>query len=192
MKKITIFSLAILLVFSFMVSCKKKVEEAPPPPPTEPVQEEQPVIEEQPVVEEVVEEPVVEEPELTEEEIFLQKTIDEMNAEAPLQMIHFDFDKYFIRDDAKPVLEANAEWLKQFNSIAIVIEGHCDERGTEEYNLALGEKRAKSTLDYLESLGISVDRIKIISFGKSQPIDFEHNEDAWQKNRRAQFKIIGK
>ncbi len=192
MKKITIYSLAILLVFSFMVTCKKKVEEAPPPPPPEPVQEAEPVVEEQPVVEEVVEEPVVEEPELTEEEIFMQKTLDEMNAEAPLQMIHFDFDEYFIRDDAKPVLEANAEWLQQYDTIAIVIEGHCDERGTEEYNLALGEKRAKSTHDYLESLGISVDRIKIISYGKSQPIDFEHTEDAWQKNRRAQFKIIGK
>ena len=192
MKKITIYSLAILLVFSFVVSCKKKVEEAPPPPPLEPVQEEQPVIEEQPVVEEVVEEPVVEEPVLTEEEIFLQKTLDEMNAEAPFQMIHFDFDKYFIRDDAKPFLEANAEWLQKFDAVTILIEGHCDERGTEEYNLALGEKRAKSTLDYLESLGISPDRIKIISHGKNQPIDLENNEDAWQKNRRAQFKIIGK
>ena len=175
-----------------MISCKKKVEEAPPPPPPEPVQEEQPVIEEQPVVEEVEEEPVVEEPQLTEEEIFLQKSLDEMNAEAPMEMIHFDFDKYFIRDDAKPVLEVTAEWLGQFDSIQILIAGHCDERGTEEYNLALGEKRAKSTLDYLVSLGISADRIKIISYGKSQPIDLEHNEDAWQKNRRAQFKIIGK
>lgn len=192
MKKLAIYSLAFLLVFSFVISCKKKVEEAPPPPPAEPIQEEQPVIEEQPVVEEVVEEPVVEEPQLTEEEIYLQKSLDEMNDEAPLEMIHFDFDKYFIRDDAKPVLEANAEWLKQFDTITILIEGHCDERGTEEYNLALGEKRAKSTLDYLESLGVSVDRIKIISYGKSKPIDLEHNEDAWQKNRRSQFKIIGK
>lgn len=192
MKKLAIFSLAFLLVFSFMISCKKKVEEAPPPPLPEPVQEEQPVIEEQPVVEEIEEEPVVEEPQLTEEEIYLQKSLDEMNAEAPMEMIHFDFDKYFIRDEAKSVLEANAEWLKQFDSIQIVIEGHCDERGTEEYNLSLGEKRAKSTLDYLVSLGISADRIKIISYGKSQPIDLEHNEDAWQKNRRAQSKIIGK
>ena len=186
MKKLAIFSLAFLLVFSFMISCKKKVEEAPPPPPMEPVQEEQPMIEEQPVVEEVEEEPVVEEPQLTEEEIYLQKSLDEMNAEVPMEMIHFDFDKYFIRDDAKVVLEANAEWLQQFDSIQIVIEGHCDERGTEEYNLSLGEKRAKSTIDYLVSLGISADRIKIISYGKSQPIDLEHNEDAWQKNRRAQ------
>lgn len=188
MKKLIALSLAFFLIFAFLVSCRKKVEEAPPPPPPPPA----PVVEEQPEVEEVIEEPVVEEPKLTEEEIYLQKSIDEMNVEAPLQMIHFDFDKYFIRDDAKPVLEANAEWLKKFGTIKILIEGHCDERGTEEYNMALGERRAKSTLDYLVSLGISSGRIEIISFGKTRPIDLGHNEIAWQKNRRSQFKITGK
>jgi len=107
-------------------------------------------------------------------------------------MIHFDFDRYFIREDAKPVLEENAQWLKKFNTAKILIEGHCDERGTEEYNLALGEKRSKSTLDYLISLGISSDRMEIISYGKSQPLDQGHNEVAWQKNRRSQFMIIAK
>jgi len=189
MKKIAILSLACFIIFAFFISCKKDV--APPePPPPPPVVEE--VVEEQPAVEEVVEEPVVEEPKLTEEEIYLQKSLEEMNVEAPLQMIHFDFDKFFIRDDAKPVLEANAEWLKKFATIKIKIEGHCDERGTEEYNLALGEKRSKSTVDYLVSLGISPDRMTIISFGKSQPLDPAHNEIAWQKNRRSQLKITGK
>lgn len=74
----------------------------------------------------------------------------------------------------------------------MLIEGHCDERGTEEYNLALGEKRAKSTLDYLVSLGISQNRMKIISYGKSQPLDSGHNEISWQKNRRSQFLVIEK
>jgi len=182
MKKTLIFSLVCLLVFSFLVSCRKKVEEIPPPPPQ---------VKEQPKVEKV-EKVVVKEPELTEEEIFMQKSLEEINAEAPLVMIHFDFDKYFIREDAKPGLETNAAWLKKFNTVKILIEGHCDERGTEEYNLALGEKRAKSTFDYLVSLGISQDRIKTISYGKSQPLDLEHNEIAWQKNRRAQFTIIEK
>jgi peptidoglycan-associated lipoprotein len=107
-------------------------------------------------------------------------------------MIHFDYDRYFIRDDAKSILEADANWLRKFSSAKILIEGHCDERGTEEYNLALGEKRAKSAYDYLSSLGISPDRIKIISYGKSQPLDSGHNEISWQKNRRAQFLIIEK
>jgi len=123
----------------------KKVEEAPPPPP--------PQVKEQPQVEKVEEAAPPKEPVLTEEEIFMRKSLEEINQEAPLQMIHFDFDRFFIRDDAKPVLEKNATWLKKWNSVQILIEGHCDERGTEEYNLALGEKRAKSTYDYLVSLG---------------------------------------
>jgi peptidoglycan-associated lipoprotein len=184
MKKTVILSLALLLVFGFVVSCKKKVEEVPPPPP--------PQVKEQPVVEKVEKPAVVEEPKLTEEEIFQQKTLEEVNREAPMGMIHFDFDKFFIRDDAKPVLEQNAAWLKKWNTVKVLIEGHCDERGTEEYNLALGEKRAKSTFDYLVSLGISADRIQIISFGKSQPLDMGHNEVAWQKNRRAQFTVTAK
>ena len=186
MKKTIIFSLAFLMVFAALSSCRgrTKVEEVAPPPPE---------VIEQPKVETVVEEPVVvKEPELTEEEIFMRKTLEEINLEAPLQKIHFDFDKYFIRDDAKPVLEANADWLKKYDAIGILVEGHCDERGTEEYNIALGEKRAKSTLDYLASLGISPDRVRTISYGKSMPLDPEHNEISWQKNRRAQFLIIKK
>lgn len=185
MKKTLILSLVCILVFAFFISCRKKVEEAPPPPPP-------PQVKEQPKVEKVEKPPVVKEPKLTEEEIFMAKSLEEINKEAPLEMIHFDFDRYFIRDDAKPVLEENAKWLKKFKTVRILIEGHCDERGTEEYNLALGEKRAKATYDYLVSLGISPDRIEIISYGKSQPLDPGHNEVAWQKNRRAQFMIIAK
>lgn len=184
MKKAIILSLACFLVFNFLVSCRKKVEEVPPPPP--------PQVKEQPKVEKVEAPPVVKEPVLTEEEMFMRKSLEEINNEAPLNMVHFDYDKYFIRDDAKPVLEANAQWLNKFKTVEILIEGHCDERGTEEYNMALGEKRAKSTLDYLASLGISSNRIKTISYGKSQPIDPGHNEISWQKNRRAKFTIIAK
>ncbi len=181
MKKILILTLACLLVLSFTISCKKKVEQTPPPPQAK----------EQPKVERV-EEPPPPKPELTEEEIFERKTLEEINAEKPLQMIHFDFDKFFIRDDAKATLESNASWMKKWGSVKILIEGHCDEKGTEEYNLALGEKRAKNTFDYLVSLGISVDRLKIISYGKSQPIDSGHNEISWERNRRAQFTILEK
>ena len=183
MKKTIVFSLAFLLIFGFFISCKKKVEETPPPPPQ---------VKEQPKVEKVEKPVVVKEPVLTEEEIFMQKSLEALNREVPLKMVHFDYDKFFIREDAKPVLESNAAYLKKWRSIKLLIEGHCDERGTEEYNLALGEKRAKSTLDYLVSLGISPDRIKTISYGKSQPLDRGSNEIAWQKNRRAQPTIIEK
>lgn len=182
MKKAVIIMLSLLLVISFTASCKKKAKEVPPPPPQ---------AQEQPKVEKV-EQPPVKEPELTEEEIFMKKTLEELNQEKPLAMIFFDYDKYNIRPDAVPVLEKNAEWLKKHPTVKILIEGHCDERGTEEYNLALGEKRAKSTMEYLMSLGISAERMKIISYGKSQPLDPGHDEAAWAKNRRAQFLIIEK
>jgi peptidoglycan-associated lipoprotein len=184
MKKLVIYSLAIILVFSFAVSCKKKPKEVPPPPPP-------PQVQEQPKVEKV-EPPVVQEPQLTEEEIFLQKSVEQINMEKPLGTIYFDYDKALVRDDAKPTLEKNASWLNKFRTIRILIEGHCDERGTEEYNLALGEKRAKSAQDYLLTMGIGSDRMQIISHGKSQPVNPGHDEAAWQMNRRAQFLVIGK
>jgi len=182
MKKVIIITLALLLAVSFTASCKKKAKEVPPPPPQ---------AQEQPKVEKV-EQPPVKEPVLSEEEIFMKKSLEEINQEKPLALIFFDYDKYNIRPDAVPVLEKNAQWLKKFSSAKILIEGHCDERGTEEYNLALGEKRAKSTMEYLISLGIPTERMKIISYGKSQPLDPGHDETAWAKNRRAQFLIIEK
>jgi peptidoglycan-associated lipoprotein len=184
MKKVIILSLVCLLVIAFAVSCKPKATQAPPPPP--------PQVKEQPKVEKVEQAPVVKKPELSEEEIFMGKSLDEINKQQPLKMIHFDYDKYFIREDAKPVLEADAAWLRKFKTAKVLVEGHCDERGTEDYNLALGEKRAKSTLDYLVSLGIAPDRLKTISYGKSQPLDMGRDETAWQKNRRAQFTVIEK
>jgi len=104
MKKYLVFLLAVILVLSFAASCKKKAKEVPPPPPP-------PQAQEQPKVEKV-EEPVLKEPVLTEEEIFMKKTLEELNQEKPLAMIHFDYDKYNIRPDAVSVLEANASWLK--------------------------------------------------------------------------------
>ena len=164
------------------MSCKPKVKPTPPPPAAQ----------EQPRVEKVEEAPPVTKPSLSEEEIFMSKSLEEINMEAPLKMIHFDYDRFEIRPDARPVLDSDAAWLKKFASVKVLIEGHCDERGTEEYNLALGERRAKSTMDYLVSLGISPDRMKIISYGKSQPLEPGHSETAWAKNRRAQFLIIEK
>ncbi len=181
MKKLIVYSLAFILVFAFFAGCKKKVKEVPPPPQ----------VKEQPKVEKVVE-PVVQEPVLSEEEIFMSKSLEQINKEKPLEMIHFDYDKYFVREDAKSILEKDAAWMKKFKTVKVLIEGHCDERGTEEYNLALGEKRAKSAMDYLASQGVSPDRMKILSYGKSQPLTTGHDEASWQMNRRAQFTIIEK
>ncbi len=103
---------------------------------------------------------------------------------AGLQPIYFDFDKSFVRDDAKAVMKANAEWLKANPKVKIKIEGNCDERGTKEYNQALGQRRAASAKKYLTDMGISAGRISLISYGKEKPTCTDSTESCWQKNRR--------
>lgn len=105
-------------------------------------------------------------------------------SESGLKLIYFDFDKSFIRDDARPIMQANAEWLKANPKAKVRIEGTCDERGTIEYNLALGQRRAASAKKYLTDAGISSSRISLISYGKEKPACTDHDEACWQKNRR--------
>jgi peptidoglycan-associated lipoprotein len=109
-----------------------------------------------------------------------------------LKDIHFDFDKYDIRPVDADILKGNAALLKKYPKVKVQIEGHCDERGTLEYNLALGERRANSTKKYLLSLGIPSDRLSSISYGEEKPLDPGHNEEAWAKNRRSHFIVISK
>ena len=109
-----------------------------------------------------------------------------------LKDIHFDFDEYDIRPGDAEILKENAALLKKFSNVKIQIEGHCDERGTIEYNLALGERRANNAKQYLISLGISPDRISTISYGKERPLDPGHNEETWAKNRRVHLIILSK
>jgi len=107
-----------------------------------------------------------------------------------LKPVYFDFDKSFIRDDAKAVMKANAEWLKANPKAKIRIEGNCDERGTIEYNQALGQRRAVVAKQYLATLGVSVSRISLISYGKEKSICDDHDETCWQKNRKDDFLVI--
>ena len=109
-----------------------------------------------------------------------------------LKDVRFDFDKYDIRPENAEILKGNAALLTKYTTAKIQIEGHCDERGTVEYNLALGERRANSTKKYLLSIGISPDRISTISYGEERPLDPGHNEEAWAKNRRSHFIILSK
>jgi len=106
----------------------------------------------------------------------------------PLDMIHFDFDKYIIRPDAQKLLQSHAQWIKDNPNVNIIIEGNTDEWGTEEYNMALGERRASAAKSFLINLGISADRLATISYGESRPIDPAHNDTAWAMNRRDEFK----
>ena len=109
-----------------------------------------------------------------------------------LKDIHFDFDKYDILPEDAQILKENAALLMNYPKVKIQVEGHCDERGTNEYNLALGERRANAAKKYLVSLGISADRISSISYGEEKPLDTGHDEEAWSKNRRGHFVILSK
>ncbi len=113
----------------------------------------------------------------------------ESAAEGPLKNIYFDFDRYDLRSDFRVTLRANADWLKENSGTRLEIEGHADERGTTEYNLALGAKRAQSAKDYLVTLGISGQRISTVSYGKEVPVCRDKSEGCWQKNRRDRFVV---
>lgn len=104
--------------------------------------------------------------------------------------VHFAFDSYTLSDEAKAVLEQKASWLSERSDIAVQIEGHCDERGTTAYNLALGERRANSVKQYLTTLGVKSPQLSTISYGEELPADPGHGEEAWAKNRRAHFAIL--
>ncbi len=105
--------------------------------------------------------------------------------------VFFDFDKYNLKADARGTLEKQAAWLKKWPAVTITVEGHCDERGTREYNLALGERRANSVKDYLVALGVNPSRIRTISYGKERPVALGSNEAAWAQNRRSATTVTG-
>ncbi|MFO8056460.1 MAG: peptidoglycan-associated lipoprotein Pal [bacterium] len=123
-------------------------------------------------------------------ETVLEEPPEEEQAEVALHDIHFEFDSSALSEHAKTILDMNAEWLEKHPDIKIEIEGHCDERGSEEYNLALGAKRARKAYEYLVEYGIDPDRMQTISYGESVPLDPRHNEEAWAKNRRVHFAVI--
>ena len=108
---------------------------------------------------------------------------------SPLKDVYFDFDRYDLRADARDILKTNAAWLKQNPASSVEIEGHCDERGTSEYNLALGAKRAQTAKEYLVNLGVAHQRLSTISYGEELPVCSEANEECWQKNRHDRFVI---
>ncbi len=178
---------ALFLAFIFigyLGGCKK-----PTPPPSAPQQQEnaQAPSSTAPTVETPVMKPIQEE--VAGE---ISGDLDAINRSGLLKKVYFDFDKAMLRSDAIATLDANAGVLKKYATLRIRIEGHCDERGTEEYNIGLGDRRAKAAYSYLVNLGINPSRMETVSYGKSQPEDPSHNEDAWSKNRRDVFLVIAK
>jgi peptidoglycan-associated lipoprotein len=135
--------------------------------------------------------PVPKEPPISEDPIGAAD-LDTINKNSPFQPVFFALDSYEVDASSQAALNANAAILKKYPGWVITIEGHCDERGTAEYNLALGEKRALSAKTYLVSLGIPADRLRTVSYGKEFPFDPGHDENAWSKNRRAHFVVTSK
>lgn len=125
------------------------------------------------------------------EEARARREGEEMSERAAFENehIYYNFDESTLLPDAKSVLAEKAQWLKANPNVSVIIEGHCDERGTNEYNMALGDRRARSAKSYLVVLGIAPERLTTISYGEERPLDPGHNESAWAKNRRAQFVI---
>jgi peptidoglycan-associated lipoprotein len=145
----------------------------PPPPPPEPVTE-----------------PVVV-PSMPEDAV-ASRSLDELNRDSPLKPVFYILDSADLSPEAQQTLQENAAVLKKYGTWQITIEGHCDERGTAEYNLSLGERRAITARDYLVSLGIPAARVKTVSYGKEFPFDPGHTDAAWSQNRRAHFVITAK
>jgi peptidoglycan-associated lipoprotein len=170
-------------------ACHKKVPAPAPtqpaPTPTAPVTPPRP-----PAPPAVAPPPTV--PALTEAEVFARKSLAELIAEKPLDDVFFDLNEASFRADAKPILQKDADWLKKWTSVMITLEGHCDSRGSAEYNLGLGNRRANAVKDYLTSLGVPASRVTVVSKGEEQPFCNEENEGCWQQNRRGHFVITAK
>jgi peptidoglycan-associated lipoprotein len=114
------------------------------------------------------------------------------NTAGPLRTIYFDYNSASLTSAGKQALEENAQWLKLTDAVSIQVEGHCDERGGVQFNIALGEKRANRVRDFLTALGVAEDRISTVSYGKDRPNAYGHDDEAWSKNRRANFVITAK
>jgi len=179
----TAIILALAAAVSFAACGKTTPPPAPPPPP--PVAPEPPPPAPPPPKPEV-------KPQVDEYARLKAMASDEIDRLGLLQEVYFGYDKSDIREADRAALSKNAETLKKFDFLKVTLEGHCDERGTVDYNLALGERRARAAYDYLVSLGVPADRLRTVSYGKEIPVCSDSNEDCWQRNRRAKLTVSGK
>jgi peptidoglycan-associated lipoprotein len=181
---------ALIVLVLCCVACKSTPKaQAPPPSPTpEPA-----VVEDDTsIVEEDVSEPVTET--LVSEEVSteLPEDLALLNARGYLEDVFFETDRFDLSPEARGILAKNSNWMLTYPSVEILVEGHCDERNTREYNLALGERRANAVRDYLMSLGVDPYRVRTISYGEERPFAMGHTEEAWRLNRRSHFVITAR
>jgi peptidoglycan-associated lipoprotein len=181
----------ILLIAVFIVACAKKIPPPPPPPPPDPPAAPAPPPPPPPPPAPKPAPPAPPAP-LTEDELFARKTLDQLNAEMPLGDVSFDYDMAVIRDDQRGILQKNADFLRRWLTTRVAVEGHADSRGTNEYNLALGQRRANAVREYLVSLGVSGDRMVTVSKGEEAPQCTDETEACWARNRRGHFVFTAK
>jgi len=180
-----------VLLAVFVAACAKKVPPPPPPPPPDPPAAPAPPPPPPPPPTPKPAPPPAPAP-LTEDELFARKSLDQVNAENPLSDVSFDYDQSTVRDDQRPTLQKNADWMRRWTTTRVSIEGHADARGTNEYNLALGDRRARAVMDYMVSLGIAADRMAVVSKGEEAPLCTEMTEACYDRNRRGHFVITAK
>lgn len=183
--------LMVALSLGVAAACSKKAPVVQPTPPPAPAGQALPETR-PPAPAEAVAEPVVALPPIVRDDPIASASLDDLNRNSPLKPAFFDYNSSELNAEGQKALDENAGVLKRFPAWAITIEGHCDERGTAEYNLALGERRAVAARTYLVSLGIAADRLRVVSYGKEFPFDPGHTEAAFAKNRRAHFVITAK
>jgi peptidoglycan-associated lipoprotein len=185
--------IALVLCTVVVLACggKKPPVARPIPPPPPPAASTTPGAR-PPAPPEPVAEPTIVPPEPVRDERITSASLDDLNRNSPLKAAFFEYDSSELTEEAQRALTDDAQTLKQYPTWTVTIEGHCDERGTAEYNLALGERRAVAARAYLVSLGISADRLRTVSYGKEFPFDPGHEEAAYVKNRRAHFVITAK
>lgn len=182
-----------LLVVITVTGCRRPTPAPAPPPPAPPVATTPPPPPAPPPPAPPPAQPPqqVQRP-LTEDEIFAKKTVDDLNTERPLVEVFFDYDQFNIREDQRGALQKNADYLRRWPSVRVSIEGHADERGTSEYNLALGERRGNAVMEYLAGLGIAANRFVVVSKGKETPVCREATEACHARNRRGVFIVTAK
>ena len=193
MRKRTQFVVMLMAVVVVATACKKKVNPVmrPAPPPAERSSTEMGNTPEPPAPPPPVrDEPIITPP--TADPSIGTKDLDTLNRESPLDPVYFALDSYELSGEARTQLQAAAQVLKTNATWQVTVEGHCDERGTAEYNLSLGERRSLAAKTYLVSLGVAADRLRTVSYGKEFPFDPGHDDAAWARNRRAHFVITAK
>jgi peptidoglycan-associated lipoprotein len=186
-------SIVVMLVVALVVTgCGGKKPAVPKPAPPPAASNAPPAVPTAPPPPQRVDDALPVPPQPVADDTIANRSLDDLNRESPLKPVFFGLDSADLDDTGRAAASANAEVLKKYSTWVVTVEGHCDERGTAEYNLALGERRAVVVKTYLTSLGISPDRIRTVSYGKEFPFNPGHTEDAWAQNRRGHFVITSR